>query len=235
MKIKMAVLSAVIVLMSVISAQAEIRPQAGVESYLGPNKFFSLTPWAGVRINLTKKSSLLVKYYLHNLQYDYINDLGETVRRKARLNNFTTAVYAQKWGHDFYAAASLFSGTDDYSALALDIGTELRLIKRVAISGGLYYLNEDSILWYPEQESRRIAVYSVKGGFRYTLTDGLSVGPKFDFYKNSEQVNASSLGVLLQFVPKDPVYIHFLYYRYTESAQYKFSGDFFSLGVNLYY
>jgi hypothetical protein len=235
MKRNIAVVNVFIILMIVVSAEAEIRPQAGVESYLGPNKFFSLTPWVGVRINLTKKSSLLVKYYLHNLQYDYINELGEAARRTARLSNFTTAVYAQKWGHDFYAAVSLFSGTDDYKAVALDVGTELRLVKRVDITGGFYYLNEDSVLWYPEEESRRIVLYSVKGGFRYTLLDGLSFGPTFDFYKNSEQVNASSFGVLVQFVPKDPVYIHFKYYRYTESAQYRFSGDFFSFGVNLYY
>lgn len=235
MKRKIAVLSVLVVLISAVLAEAEIRPQAGVESYLGPNKFFSLTPWAGVRVNLSKKSSLLVKYYLHNIQYDYLNDLEQTVRRKARLNNFTTAVYAQKWGHDFYAAASLFLGTDDYTALALDIGTELRLIKRVAITGGVYYLNEDSVLWYPEGESRRIAVYSIKGGFKYSLIDGLSLGPTFNLYKNSEEVNASSFGMLIQFVPKNPVYIHFQYYRYTESAQYRFSGDFFSFGLNLYY
>jgi len=235
MKRKIAVLSVLLILVSFVSGQAEIRPQAGVESYLGPNKFFSLTPWAGVRVNLSKKSSLLVKYYLHNIQYDYLNELGETVRRKARLNNFTTAVYAQKWGHDFYAAASLFTGTDDYTAVALDIGTELRLIKRVAITGGVYYLNEDSVLWYPEGESRRIALYSIKGSFRYILWDGLSLGPTFDFYRNSEQVNASSFGVLVRFVPVEPVYIHFQYYRYTESAQYRFSGDFFSFGLNLYY
>lgn len=228
------VISVVLILISVICAGAEIRPQAGVESYLGPNKFFSLTPWAGVRVNLTKKSSLLVKYYLHNLQYDYLDELGETKKRTAQLNNFTTAVFAQKWGHDFYVAASYFSGTDDYTALALDIGTELRLIKRMTFSTGFYYLNEDSILWYPDEESRRIALYSVKGQFRYTLLEGLSLGPTFNLYKNSEQVNASSWGILIQFV-KDPVYIHLSYYRYTESAQYRFSGDFFSLGVNLYY
>jgi len=235
MKIISVICGAFLVLLLALSMDAEIRPQAGVESYMGPNKFFSITPWAGIRINLTRNSSLLVKYYRHNIQYEYINQLGNTKKRKARLNNFTSALYAQKWGHDFYAAVSIFSGTEDYSALALDIGTELRLIKRMTINGGVYYLNEDSILWYPEENSRRIAVYSLKGGFKYSLWEGLSLGPTFNLYKNSEQVNASSFGLLLQFVPKDPVYIHVSYYRYTESAQYRFSGNFFSFGVNLYY
>lgn len=234
-KRKIAVLTVSVILTGVIAAFAEIRPQAGVESYIGPNKFFSFTPWAGLRINLSKNSSLLVKYYRHHLQYDYLSELGETKKRTARLNNFTSAVYAQKWGHDFYAACSFFSGTDEYTALALDIGTELRLIKKTALTAGFYYLNEDSILWYPEEESRRIAVYSVKGEFRYTLFDGLSLGPNFNLYRNSEQVNASSWGVLLQFIPAEPVYLHVSYYRYTESAHYRFSGDFFSLGLNLYY
>jgi hypothetical protein len=235
MKTKTAVWIVCLIGLCSISTQAEVRPQGGVESYVGPNRFFSITPWVGIRANLSKKSSLLVKYYLHNLQYDYMDELGDTVQRTARLNNFTTAVYAQKWGHDFYAAASLFRGTDDYSALALDIGTELRLIKKVDINAGVYYLNEDSILWYPQQESRRISLYSVKGGFKYKLINGLSLGPTFELYRNSEQITASSFGALMQFVPREPVYLHISYYRYTESAQYRFSGNFFSFGVNLYY
>lgn len=235
MKTKTVILCFFFIFFGEIFLQAEVRPQAGIESYIGPNNFFSITPWVGIRVNLTYHSSLLVKYYLHNIEYDYINELEKTVERKARLNNFTTAIYAQKWGHDFYAATSLFLGTDDYSALALDAGTELRLTERIALNGGIYYLNESSILWYPDEETRRISIYSVKGGFRYTLFNGFSLGPNFNLYKNSEEVNASSIGVLLRYVPKYPFYFHLAYYYYSESAQYRFSGHFFSFGINMYY
>lgn len=235
MKTKTVFFCLLITLLWAGSLKAEMHPQAGIESYLGPNNFFSLTPWVGIRVNLTYNSSLLVKYYLHNIEYDYMNELEETIERKARLNNFTAALYAQKWGHDFYVATSLFLGTDDYSAVALDAGTELRLSNKIAVNGGIYYLNENSILWYPEEETRRISIYSVKGGFRYKLFNGFSLGPTFNLYKNSEEVNASSYGVLLQYVPRDPFYFHLAYYYYSESAQYRFSGHFFSFGINVYY
>ena len=234
MKTKKVIFS-ILMTLFVISLKAEIRPQGGIESYLGPNKYFSFTPWTGIRISLNQRLSLLVKYYHHDIKYEYTNDLDETVERKAILNNFTAALYTQQWGHDFYAAVTYLTGTDDYSALALDAGTELHLLDKIAINLGIYYLNESSILWYPEDERHRISIYSIKGEIRYTLFNGLSLGPTFNYYRNSEDVNAFSYGILLQYIPKEPFYINFAYYYYSESAQYRFSGHFFTFGINIYY
>ncbi|MDZ7859370.1 MAG: hypothetical protein U5O15_01650 [Candidatus Krumholzibacteriota bacterium] len=217
------------------SAEAELRPQGGIASYFGANNYFSVNPWGGIRVNVTSNSSLLLNYRFYSLQFDYTNKMGESYLRKAELNNFTTALYTRNWGHDFYAAASIFSGTDDYSAFSLDLGTELHPADRLAITAGIYYLNEDLVLWYPEEGSGKIDVYSVKGGFRYSLLDGLSLGPTLEFYRNSQEVTAYSVGAMVQFIPVEPVYVNFSYYYYSESAQYKFSGNFFSAGLNLYY
>jgi len=214
---------------------AEIRPQAGLESYFGPNRLFSLTPWIGIRINLTSNSSLLVKYYRHKLKFNYVNDLEETEERSAVLNNFTTAVYAQKWGHDFYAAASFFLGADDYTAIALDTGTKLQLTKKLALDLGVYFLNENSILWYPQEETRRISIFSIKGGIKYSFWDHLEIGPFININQNSEDIMAYSIGFLLQYMPVDPLYVHISFHRYSESAQYRFSGNYVSFGINLYY
>lgn len=213
----------------------EIHPQGGFETYVGSNKLFTFTPWVGLRLRLTKQASLIFKYYNHNLRFNYLsNELGET-KRVARLSNFTTVLYAQKWGHDFYSAVSYFLGSDSYRALALDAGTALRVSDRLAVEVGIYLLNEKSVLWYPDEEARNIGLYSVKGGVKYKINKKLSISPKIYLYKNSEDVTATTFSIGLTFVPKQPIFLSLHFFRYSESSQYRFSGNYVSLGLSFYY
>jgi hypothetical protein len=214
---------------------AEIHPQAGIEGYLGANDLRTWTPWIGLRINVTAKSSFIAKYFLHNIHYEYLNSDGVTAEQDFQMSNFTGVYYAQRWGHDFYAAVSYFTGTDDYQAIALDAGTALRVLPKLSIEAGTYILNEDSTLWYPEDEERKISLYSVKGGLKYEILKGLFLTGRVNLYRNSEDVTAHSYVLDVTFVPFEPVYFNINYSRYTESAQYRFSGDYVSAGINIYY
>jgi len=82
---------------------------------------------------------------------------------------------------------------------------------------------------------RRIFLYSANGGVKFKLNKWISINPKIYFYKNSEGVKASTFSIGLELTPKDPIYINLSYFKYSESAQYRFSGDFISIGLNLYY
>lgn len=218
-----------------IHLSGDVHPQGGVETYMGANNLFLFTPWVGMRIGLSSSSSLLFKYYSHNIRFDFIDDEGEETRRKARLSNFTAVFYTQKWNHDFYSACSYFVGTDSYQAVALDAGTELRLSDRISAVAGIYYLNEKSVLWYPDEETRRISIYSLKGGVKVKIIKGLYLFPKFNFYVNSEDVRARSYHIGIQVNPLQAVYLSLSYYHYSESARYKFSGNYFHVGLNFYY
>jgi hypothetical protein len=222
-------------LISITLASAEIHPQAGIEGYLGANDLRSWTPWIGLRINVTSESSLIAKYFLHNVHYEYLNSEGITAEQNFQMSNFTGVFYAQKWGHDFYAAVSFFTGTDDYQAVALNAGIELRVLPGLSIEAGTYILNEDSTLWYPEDPERKIALYSAKGGLKYEIINRLFLGGQVNLYRNSEDVTAHSYVLEVTAVPVDPVYFNINYSRYTESAQYRFSGDYVSAGINFYY
>lgn len=214
---------------------AGVYPQAGFETYVGSNSLFTYTPWAGMRIKLSNHTSLILKYYNHNLRFNYLNNELAKIKRVARLSNFTTVLYAQKGGHDFYSAVSYFIGSDSYKALALDAGTAIKFTKKAALEAGIYFLNERSILWYPDEEVRNIALYSAKVGVKYNINKWLSITPKIYLYKNSEDVTASTYSIGLTFIPKEPLFLTLYYFRYKESAQYRFSGDYVSLGLNFYY
>ena len=214
---------------------ADIHLQGGIESYMGSNNLFTLTPWIGLRVGLFKSTSLLLKYYNHNISFNHTNVNDEETERKAHLSNFTVALYTQKWGHDFYSAISYFSGTDSYSALALDTGTELKITKRIYLDVGIYLINEKSILWYPNEAVRNIFLDSVKGGVKFKITKWLSICPKIYAYRNSEDVNAGTYSMSAIINPMDPIYISLIYFKYHESAQYRFSGDYISIGLNFYY
>lgn len=212
-----------------------VKPQAGLESYFGPNRVRLLTPWLGLRIPVSPQASILLKYYHHNIRFDYVGNDDQTRERTAVLSNFTGALYAQMGRHEVYSALSLFSGTDSYSALAFDGGVGLKLADRLTLELGTYLVSEDSILWYPEDAGRRIHLYSAKAGLKYKLTRWLTLNPRLHIYRNSDDVDAATyaLGILIS--PIDPVYLSVVYLHYTESALYKFAGDYLSVGLNFYY
>ena len=214
---------------------AGIYPQTGAETYIGTNKLFVFTPWAGLRIGLSNNASLIFKYYNHNIRFNYLNDEEEETKRVAHLSNLTTVLYAQKNQHDFYSAFSYFFGTDSYRAFALDSGAAIKVSDRIKLEVGTYILKEDSVLWYPNEKSRTISLYSLKGGIRFRVMKWFIFNPKIYFYSNSEDVKASTYSLGFLFIPKSPIYISLYYFKYSESAQYRFSGDYVSLGLNFYY
>ncbi len=214
---------------------AGIYPQTGAETYIGKNKLFVFTPWVGLRIGLSNSASLIFKYYNHNIRFNYLNDEGNDTKRIAHLSNFTTVIYAQKNQHDFYSAFSYFVGTDSYRAFALDSGAAIRVSDRIKLEMGTYILKENSILWYPNEKSRNISLYSLKGGIGFRVFKWFSINPKIYLYSNSEDVKASTYSLGFIFIPKSPIYITLYYFKYSESAQYRFSGDYISVGLNFYY
>ncbi len=232
MRIKFIIICLLIIPSSVFS---DVYPQAGLESYTGPNNFFSITPWIGLRMGLSNHASFILKYYNHNIRFHYQNDDSEKIKRSAQLSNFTAVLYAQKWQHDFYSALSLFLGTDSYRALAFNAGTALKISKKLTVEVGTYLLNEKSVLWYPTEEVRNISLYSLNGGGRFYFNERFNISSKIYVYRNSEDVSASTYSVGLTFIPKPPIYITLNYFRYSESSQYRFSGNYLSFGINFYY
>lgn len=210
-------------------------PQAGVEYYSGANKFRSLKPWLGMRMSLSASSSILLKYTFHDLSFDYLSEEGATTKRESSLSQFIGAFYHARKKMDGYLAFSYFRGTDNYSAFNLDGGIAWKLNSRLALEGGLYLLDESSILWYPEDPARRIQLGAIKGGIKINLSRFLEINPIIYFYQNSEQVRARTVALSLIFIPRDPFYLVITFWDYRESAEYRFSGQYLSFGLHIYY
>lgn len=217
------------------SLSADVYPQAGVETYIGANNLMILTPWLGLRFPLSSHASFIFKYYSHNIRFDYLIDEGYEMKRNARLSNFTALLYAQKWNHDFYGALSYFVGTDSYQAWAFNPGTLIRFNDWLSLGTGVYLLNEKSILWYPDEKVRYIFLYSGHGELKIEVIKSLTFHTRINFYKNSENVTAHSYSVGLIWNLKPPVYLNVAFLKYSESAQYQFSGNYLTLGINFYY
>lgn len=213
---------------------AETVVQAGFESYVGPNRMFLWTPWLGVRQSLSASSSLLFKCYFHNLQYRYVNMEEMEEKREAHLLNLTAAYYRQKPSWEGYAALSYLRGDEGYHALALDAGAGLTVLGRLSLDAGIYAINEDSVLWLPEEPRRRITTASLKGGIRLKIFEWLRLNPRVYVYRNTDGVTASTLAVSLVLVPKPPLYVSLGFSRYSESASYRFRGDYLEFGLNYY-
>ena len=213
---------------------ADIQAQGGIESYMGANKLSMVTPWLGIRASLSKATSLIFKYYNHNIQFRY-DDGFEAIKQDTQLTNLTTVFYFQNERQDIYTALSFFSGKNSYRAIALDTGVKFNINGFLAVESSLYALLERSTLWYPNDEPRNIILYSYRGGFQVKLTKWLTVNPKVFFYRNSEEVNAFSYSIGVMLSPKYPFILTAYYFRYNESAQYRFAGDYFSVGLNFYY
>jgi len=217
-----------------VNSMADIHAQGGIESYMGANHLSVITPWLAIRASLSKTSSLIFKYYNHNIQFRYDNGV-ETVKQDTQLTNLTSVFYFQNEKQDIYTALSYYMGKNSYRALAVDSGVKFNLNRFLALESSLYALVEKSTLWYPLDKPRYIFLYSFRGGVQVKLTKWMTLNPKVYFYRNSEEVNAISYSAGLVFTPKYPFIITAYYFRYKESAQYRFSGDYFSVGLNFYY
>jgi len=219
---------------------AEVFPQSGAESYMGANHYFSLSAWSAIRIPLRPGTSLIFKYFQTHIQYQY-ESFDETTEQfitrtsKNILSNGTTVLYWQKKRWTLFQAVSIVFGKNGYFAAALSSGCTYQVWKWLAMDLGIYLLNETSTLWYPEEESRRIALLSGNGGLQIKFTEWLSVRGRFHIYRNSDKINAYSYTAGLEVNPRYPYCLTFQYSRYSESSAYRFAGDYFSLGLNLYY
>lgn len=195
----------------------------------------NIMPWVGLRIPLSSTTSVLVKFFNANVSYSYPVDEGVVNTRKAVLSNFTGALYHQKESLEAYGSLSVLVGSDGYSAQAFDVGVSRRIAGPVHLEIGTYILREDSILWYPDDPHRTISVYSIRGGIKIKVGSWLTLNPRYHIYRNSEDVNASALAFGVILTPAHPFALTLYYFRYSESAQYRFSGDYFSAGFSLYY
>lgn len=226
---------AFIVLVSVLPrASAETFFQAGFESYIGPNRMLLWTPWLGIRQGLSASSSFLFKCYFHNLEFRYVNQEEQEVKRASHMMNLTAAFYNQRPSREAYAALSYIRAGEMYDAMALDAGVGFTILGRVSLDAGVYAINEDSILWLPEEERRRITTASLKGGVRLKIFPWLRLNPRAAVYRNTDGVTATMLAVSLVLVPISPLYISVGYSRYAETAAYRFQGDYIEIGINYY-
>lgn len=210
-------------------------PQAGVEYYLGANKFRSLKPWAGVRLSLSTWSSALLKFTYHDLEFEYLDDTGAKLKRQASLGQFIGAFYYAREKIESYAALSYFRGSDGYTAYNLDAGSGYKLSSLLGLEAGVYLLDESSVLWYPDEPERRIRLGALRFGLNLSLAKGLQLNPQVYLYRNSEDVSASTLALSLIFIPREPFTFVATFWSYRESAQYRFSGQYFSFGLHLYF
>lgn len=236
MKMKAIYLMLLLFASSTLSGQ--IYPQAGIETYLGANELFLLSPWLGVRIRVSPHMSWLLKYYNHSISYSYLsNGSDEPVEkeRKANFSNLTTGFYAQKKNTHYFSAVSYMFGTDDYKAFVFDGGVGAKIAGPLSFEVGTYFIRESSVLWHPDEVDRGISIYSVKGGLDLKFFKWLALQGRGYLYWSSESVKASSFSVGLVLTPVGPLFINFHYFKYSESADYKFSGDYFSAGINYYW
>ncbi len=210
-------------------------PQAGADYYWGANKFRSLKPWFGVRASLSPCSSFLLKYTFHDLDFDYLRDDGTKASREANLSQFIAAIYYAREKLESYAAVSHFRGSESYTAWNLDLGIGGKITSRFALETGVYLLDESSILWYPDEPVRRLQVGALRAGLDIKITNGLNLNPQVYFYRNSEKVTATTVAVSAIFIPREPFTFVLTFWNYRESAQYRFSGQYFSVGLHLYY
>lgn len=214
---------------------SEIRQQAGIESFVGTNSLFSLNAWIGIRVRISPTSSLIFKYYNHKLSFSLPSEEWGEETIKSTISNFTLVFYRQKEKYDFYSALSYLNGSRSYTGYVFQAGVTQNISKILSIDTGIYLLRESSILWYPHEEARNLNIYSINGGLRIRIRKWVTFNPNLYFYRNSEAVNAISYSIGLIFLPKDPIYITLYYWNYSESAVYRFSGDYISAGFNLYF
>jgi len=213
-----------------------VYPQFGLESFLGGHyHLFSLAPWGGLRVPLGPNSSLIVKFRQQTIAFDYEGEDEVMRRQKSSLSMVTGVYYFQKEEFEAYAALFQMLGSSGYSSTGLDVGLAYRLLRGVAAEAGLYLLNENSVLWYPSEAERRITTYIWHIGLKLALFSKLELNPQVHFGSNSESVSVFAYSASLNYSPHDPIYITITYTRYSENDRYRFSGDYFSGGINFYF
>ncbi len=210
-----------------------IYPQFGFESTAGTNKLFIFSPWLGLRHPISSNSSLILKYYNHGISFEYpFEDSKKKIT--SNISNLSLVYYFQKESSEFYSALSYLLGTDSYRGLAFESGIIKPIFEWLRGEVGFYLLKESSVLWYPDENIRDIFLYSLKGSLKIKIKNNLEFHNNLYFSRNSEDVNAYSYSFGFLFSPKEPFYFSIFYNKYSESAHYKFSGNFFSLGINFY-
>jgi len=214
---------------------SRIYPQFGIESYIGPNRVFSISPWVAARFPLSSETSFIIKYYDRNLSYLYQDSDGSDLKRIAHLFNLAAIFYFQKNGFDFYSAVSGFTGTDGYQALVLDSGLEFHLLNKLSLEGGFYFQSEDSILWYPDEPNRGIQLAQVRTGIKYLVLKSLKLHGELLWAKNSEEVRSFTIYLGLIYSPRYPFDITLYYFHYSETSQYRFGGNYLAVGLDCYF
>jgi hypothetical protein len=210
--------------------------QFGLEAFGGGRyHLFSLAPWGGVRVPLGNTSSLLFKFRQQGIAFDYETDEGVEQRQRSKLSMFTGVYYYQKGKIDAYAAAFQMFGSGRYSASGADAGLAYRLFPGIGIETGVYLLTEKSILWYPDEPERRISLFIWRCGMGLKLGRRLEFKPEIYLGRNSEDVSTFSYSASLTYSPLDPVFITLTYSRYSETAEYRFGGNYLSGGINFYF
>lgn len=213
----------------------DIHQQAGVESFMGTNSLFSLNAWIGLRVGISPASSLIFKYYNHKLSFSLPSEEWGEETIKSTISNFTLVFYHQREKFDFHSALSYLDGSRAYKGYVFQAGITQNISPTLSVMAGVYLLRESSVLWYPHEETRNINLYSVNGGLKIKIKKWVSLNPNLYFYRNSEEVNAVSYSIGLIFLPKEPIYITLYYWHYSESAVYRFAGDYISAGFHLYF
>jgi len=218
-----------------------VYPQAGIEFFLGKNAYKSFSPWMGVRWGVSGNSSVIFKTYFHNVSFDYVSDEGTTDAVKANITNFTLVYYYQKNKLDFYVATSYLGGTRSYfgdrsyHGTVLDTGIEYKISKVFVLEAGIYLLDETSVLWFPDEEPRNIVTSSLKGGVKIKLAKPVTLNANAYFLNNSDDVSAFSYSIGLIIIPFEPAYLTIYYWKYNENTEFRFRGNYLSLGLNFYY
>jgi len=213
-----------------------VYPQFGLETFLGGRyRLFSLAPWGGVRIPLGTTSSLIVKFRQQSIAFDVEGEDEVLRRQKSSLSMVTGVYYFQADKIDTYAAVFQMLGSGGYSSTGLDAGLAYRLFRGLALETGLYLLNEKSNLWFPDEALRRITTHVWHVGAKVAILPRLEIQPQVFFGSNSESVGTFSWAASLNYSPRDPIYVTLTYTRYSENDQYRFSGDYFSGGINFYF
>lgn len=228
--------AALCLLLAALPLCGRVYPQFGVEAFMGgAYDLFSLAPWGGVRLGLNASSSLIVKFRQQSVAFDVEDDEGLRRRSTSQLSMVTGVYYLQKGKLDAYGALFQMFGSGGYNASGVDVGLAWRVLGRVAAETGLYLLNERSNLWYPDEERRRISTWIWHVGAKIAVRPRLELQPQLFFGNNNEGVGTFSYALSLNYAPSGPLYLTLTYTRYSEKEEVRFSGDYFSGGINFYF
>ncbi len=248
-----------VVVLATLPLLAKISPQGGVNLDFGSNSLAVYQPWAGVNFSLTDTLSLSFQYTFKNFNFLYFTDKPVSVpghgrhpyhgnktspfpgavpeSEKVSFNQISADVGLDNDRLAFNTQFSLLFGSNGYKGYALDAEVDPKLNSWLSLQTGVYYLREDSILWFPDEPNAKLYNYTLRGGFIFQLIkDKFYLNPLAGWGKLSGDVNHFDYGAELTLVPKDPLYLTVRYTHYHESGtKYTFSGDYISGGIAVYF